>query len=226
MLEIKNLSFAYGKKIIFANISLRFDEGHVTGIVGKNGAGKTTLFRIMTRIYAMQSGEITLGGKKLKPSEVSFMQTEPFFYSYMKGHEYLEIVASTLEEVEDSRRYASFLDLPLDELIDNYSTGMRKKLAFSALFALNKPVIILDEPYNGVDLEGNEIIKHIIKSNKRGKTVILSSHILSTLTDICDCVYHIDKISQMNLYPKNEFEQLERKLDLVMINKIRDLEYD
>lgn len=224
MLEIKHLSFAFGKKTIFNDISLCFDEGQVTGIVGNNGVGKTTLFRIMTGIYKIQDGDVMLSGKKLIPSEISFMPTEPYFYPYMKGREYLEIVASNSIEHKESERYAGFLDLPLEELVDNYSTGMRKKLAFSALFSLNKPVIILDEPYNGVDLEGNEIIKHIIKSNSNGKTVILSSHILSTITDISDSIYHMCGISHADKYLNGNFKVLEDKLKATMLHRLYELE--
>lgn len=224
MLKIKNLSFAFGKKSIFNDIGLSFEEGQITGIVGKNGVGKTTLFRIMTGIYNQQSGEINLREQRLKPSDISFMPTEPYFYPYMKGREYLEIVASTDVEKMKSRHYASFMDLPLDELVDNYSTGMRKKLAFSALFALDKPIIILDEPYNGVDLDGNEIIKHIIKSDKSEKIVILSSHILSTITDVSENIYHITEYSNIDHYRSDEFGLLQSALQTNMANKLSQLD--
>lgn len=224
MLEIKNISFAFGKKSIFNDIGLSFEEGKITGIVGKNGVGKTTLFRIMTGMYPLQSGDINLREQRLKPSDISFMPTEPYFYPYMKGREYLEIVATNDDEKMKSRHYASFMDLPLDELVDNYSTGMRKKLAFSALFALHKPVIILDEPYNGVDLDGNEIIKHIIKSDKSGKIIILSSHILSTITDVSDNIYHITEHSNIDHYRSDQFDQLQSELKKNMANKLSQLD--
>ncbi|MBK8515092.1 MAG: ATP-binding cassette domain-containing protein [Saprospiraceae bacterium] len=220
MLNIENLSFSFGNKTIFSDISLRFNENQVTGLVGKNGVGKTTLFRIITGIYKMQKGIITLNGRKLSPSEISFMPTEPFFYPYMKGKEYLEIVASLPRELSEAVRYSQILDLPLDELVDNYSTGMRKKLAFSALFSLDKPVIILDEPYNGVDLEGNEIIQHIIKSNGNEKAVLFSSHILSTITNISDSVYHICDWSDITQYLSADFVSLEQKLQKNMHQKL------
>jgi ABC-2 type transport system ATP-binding protein len=160
----------------------------------------------------MQQGTILLSGQRLRSSDIAFMPTEPYFYPYMKGKEYLDIVASTPQERQKSEKYCHYLELPLNELVDNYSTGMRKKLAFSAHFSLNKPVIILDEPYNGVDLEGNEVIKHIIKSNSETKTILLSSHILSTITDISHCIYHLNGPSDITAYSNENFGQLEQSL--------------
>ncbi len=216
MLNIRDLCFSFDKKNIFTNLNLSFETGEVTGIVGKNGVGKTTLFRIMSQIYSMQGGSIELDGKSLKSFQVAFMPTEPYFYPLMKGKEYLSIVSSDRKEKAESESYAAMLDLPLEELIDNYSTGMRKKLAFSALFALEKPVIILDEPYNGVDLESNEMMKHIIKTNHKNRIVLFSSHILSTITDVSHSIYHLEEETKINHYFPNQFPDLKQ----VLIEKI------
>jgi len=212
MLKLTDIHFSFGSKIIFSGLSVDFCPGQVTGIVGKNGVGKTTLFRVMSGIYTLQQGKITLNDNPLHPSDISFMPTEPYFYPYMKGEEYLEIVANTTEEKKLSLDYAISLELPLNELVDNYSTGMRKKLAFSALFALSKPVIILDEPYNGVDLESNEMIKHIIHTHHTEKIVILSSHILSTVTDIGQQIFHIIEGGNVSTYQDDQYSALEEKL--------------
>lgn len=214
MLKLSDIHFSFGSKVIFSGLNLDFNPGQVTGIVGKNGVGKTTLFRIMSGIYKLQQGKITNNEKTPQPSDISFMPTEPYFYPYMKGEEYLDIVANSAEEKKLSQSYAKSLELPLNELVDNYSTGMRKKLAFSALFALSRPVIILDEPYNGVDLESNEMIKHIIHTHHTDKIVILSSHILSTVTDISQQIYHITEGGMVSLFLSDQFSALEKRLML------------
>jgi ABC-2 type transport system ATP-binding protein len=224
MLNISTLSHSFGSNNIFENLNLTFAQGKITGIVGQNGIGKTTLFRIMSHIYALQSGEMTLSDQKLQSSDLVFMPTEPYFYPFMKGKEYINIVANSKAESEKATHYANILSLPLEELVDNYSTGMRKKLAFSALFSLEKPVIILDEPYNGVDLESNEIIKHIIKIHSGQKIVLLSSHILSTITDVCHQVYHFTKQNGVKLYLRSEFDELQRDLDKSMQEKMTEIE--
>jgi ABC-2 type transport system ATP-binding protein len=212
MLKINDLHFSFGSKVIFSGLNLNFNTDEVSGIVGKNGVGKTTLFRIMSGIYKLQKGKIILNEVALHPSDISFMSTEPYFYPYMKGEEYLNIVANSAQEKKISFDYALSLELPLDDLVDNYSTGMRKKLAFSALYALSRPVIILDEPYNGVDLESNEMIKHIIKTHHQDKIVILSSHILSTLTDISQQITHITEGGKVSLFNQDQFDDLENRL--------------
>jgi ABC-2 type transport system ATP-binding protein len=212
MLKINDLHFSFGSKVIFSGLNLNFNADEVSGIVGKNGVGKTTLFRIMSGIYKNQKGKLIINEVPLHPSDISFMSTEPYFYPYMKGEEYLNIVANSAQEKKLSLDYALSLELPLNDLVDNYSTGMRKKLAFSALYALSRPVIILDEPYNGVDLESNEMIKHIIKTHHKDKIVILSSHILSTLTDISQQIFHITDRGKVSLFKHDQFDDLENRL--------------
>ncbi len=206
MLNIKNLQFAFGQKVIYENLNLTFPKSSITGLIGRNGVGKTTLFRILTNMYRNQGGEITFNGETLTANMISFLPTDPYFYPYMKGSEYLDIVACGPAELMQSRIFASQVDLPLDDLIDNYSTGMRKKIAFAAIFAQSRPIVILDEPYNGVDLESNEAIKYIIHHFAKDRVVILSSHILSTITDISDKIYHIQDASTVTSVLKNQFE--------------------
>lgn len=209
MLSIKEVSFSFGSKPVLKDIEMDFGIGSVTGILGRNGTGKTTLFRVLTKIYKQQSGIFTLNGKALSPQDIAFMPTDPFFYPYMKGGEYLQIVANNDDELQNATKVAQLLELPLDLLVDNYSTGMRKKLAFAAIFSLNKPVVILDEPYNGVDLESNEIIQSIIKRNHHHKIVIVSSHILSTITSTCDHVYLMSPDLPLQKFEATAFGQLE-----------------
>lgn len=224
MLLIDNLSHAFGSHLVLDHLNLSFGSGTITGIVGQNGVGKTTLFRIMSNIYPVQSGQITLDGSKITPEDIVFMPTDPYFYPFMKGKEYIKIVANNDTQVSRAIQYANALSLPLEDLVDNYSTGMRKKLAFSALFALDKKIIILDEPYNGVDLESNEIIKHIIQSHVGHRIVLLSSHILSTITDICHNVYHLATKNEINHYPKSDFDKLQLDLDRRTIEKLKEIE--
>ncbi|MBK6497785.1 MAG: hypothetical protein IPG00_06305 [Saprospiraceae bacterium] len=101
---------------------------------------------------------------------------------------------------------------------------MRKKLAFSGHFALRKSIIILDEPYNGVDLESNEVIKHIIKTQSQQKIVILSSHILSTITDICDDVYYFTENRIVSRFESTQFDSLQRSIEQSMGEKLRLLD--
>ena len=226
MLSISNFSFSFGKHLIFDQINLDFMQGQITGIVGKNGTGKTTLFRTIAGIYPIQVGNIKLNNSKISCNQISFLPTDPYFYPYMKGEEYLKIVSNSVAEFEMSKAYTQALDVPLQELTDNFSTGMRKKLAFAAYIAQDRPVSILDEPYNGVDLESNEIIKQIIKARSKEKIIILSSHILSTITDICDSVYYFEDKEDIKKYSKLEFEALSDKLKAHSKDRLKQLDID
>lgn len=203
MLEIKELQFSFKNKIIFKDLNLTFKSDKITGIVGKNGVGKTTLFRCISGIYTPEKGGILLNGELFSKQSVAFLPTDPFFYAYMNGKEYIELVNG-----KSLNYYTELLDLPLQQLIDTYSTGMRKKLAFAAIIAQRRPIQILDEPFNGVDLESNEVIKQIIQNEKQDRVTLISSHVLSTLTDICDEIFFIKEGFICEYYDKNNFDRL------------------
>lgn len=207
MLKLENISFSFREKLIFEDLKLSFVKGQVHGIVGKNGIGKTTLFRNMAGIYQSQSGNLIFNNRPLKKDDISFLPTSPYFYPYINGQEYIELVNGSISL--KISQYADLLDLPLNQLIDTYSTGMKKKVAFLGAISQDRPVLILDEPFNGVDLESNEILKSIILKEKRGRVLLISSHILSSLTNISDSIYFIQKGFLVDIYAKQEFAKLE-----------------
>ena len=215
MLELKGLRFSFQNKVVFEALNLTFQSDKIIGIVGKNGVGKTTFFRTISGIYTPTSGEMHFNGMPFSKQRVGFLPTDPFFYTYMTGEEYLQLVNGKVV-----KHYNDLLDLPLHELIDTYSTGMRKKLAFSAIISQRRPIQILDEPFNGVDLESNEMLKHIIQNEKHGKITLISSHVLSMLTDICEEIYFIKEGFQCDYYAKNNFNDLHTHISEDIKNKL------
>src|SRR5690606_16503530 len=134
-----------------------------------------------------------------------FLETEYFFYSYMKGREYLELLSAKNDHF-DIEKWNGIFELPLHELIDTYSTGMKKKLAFLGVLALDRPVLILDEPFNGVDVESNEkLFQILLRLKNTGKIILLSSHILSSLTGICDKISCLEEGTFLKTYSQGEF---------------------
>lgn len=212
MLQIENLQHRFGEKIVFEKINLHFSFGKTYGIVGANGVGKTTFFRVLSKIYKTQGGTIKLNNQPLSTSHISFLPTDPFFYSYMNGGEYLQIVLSDKNKVEQCVKMAANLHIPLQQLVESYSTGMKKKLALIACQAQERKVQIYDEPFNGVDLESNEIIKHWIKQPQPNHIKIISSHMLSSMTDICDEIYYIQPGFVISHFEKNQFNILSEKI--------------
>ena len=205
---IQNLSFGFKKHPIFSGINMVFEKGKVTGVVGQNGVGKTTLFRVIKGIYRSQQGSIHFNGDQILKRDIGFLPTDPYFYPYMKGKEYLELILGT----KNNDKIADLLGLRLEEFVHNYSTGMKKKIAFAALIEQNKPINILDEPFNGVDLESNVILRKLISSRSPEKVTIISSHILESMMDLCDKIYFIKEGFQYKLYSKESYGLLQKEL--------------
>ena len=212
MLKLKNISFAFRSKPIFENINMNFQDGKIYGIVGANGVGKTTFFRSVAGFYQLNHGAIYLNEKRIRPSEVSLLPTSPFFYPYMKGIEYLKITHNEEGQLSRSIELSDSLNIPLENLVDTYSTGMKKKLAFIARYAQNKPVSIYDEPFNGVDLESNEVLLQLLKKNKSKQITLISSHILSSLFELCDEIVHIESGFSFSNFQKDQFQDLQNKI--------------
>jgi len=188
MLEIKKISVSYGKNSVLENLSAQFSASSIHGILGVNGAGKSTFFNSLYGSKKVDEGEVLLDQVPLVKRDIAFLQTENYFYPLMKGKEYLQLVAPK----KDYQVWNEIFQLPLDEFVEDYSTGMKKKIAFLGLILLDRKVYILDEPFNGVDLQSNEILISIIKSLKeKGKYVLISSHILSSLLIMSDNIFRL-----------------------------------
>lgn len=211
MIEIEKLSKSYGKKQVLNTIDLKFNKGKVYGIVGENGAGKTTLFRCISGLEKYK-GNISSSFNKLK-DHLGLLLTEPFFFSKITGKEYIQLLANSrqvnLSNIEDK----NIFNLPLNQYASTYSTGMKKKLALTAILLQENDVFILDEPFNGVDIQSNLVITEIIKKFKTlEKTVIISSHIFSTLADTCDEIYLMKNGEIIKRVERIDFNILESEM--------------
>ncbi len=211
MITIKNLSKSYGRKEVLKGINLHFSAGRVYGIVGENGAGKTTLFKCIAGLETYDG----LVESELKPlkNHLGFLPTTPFFFSKITGREYLRLLAISRQVLQVDFDQKNVFNLPLDEYAINYSTGMKKKLALTAILIQPNDFFILDEPFNGVDIQSNILITEIIHRLKAaGKTVIISSHIFSTLDHTCDEIHLLKAGQFVKKVEQHEFSDLEREL--------------
>jgi len=192
MISIKNLSVAYDSNTPVLNqLNLSMQEHCVHGIVGLNGAGKTTLLNTIFGFIQADSGSIDYQNQPLTKKEICYLITENYFYSNITGREFLSLFKSNNF---DENQWNELFHLPLDNIIDGYSTGMKKKLALLGMLKQDKPIIILDEPFNGLDIESCRIIRSILlKLKERGKIIIVTSHIIETLTNLCDYIHYLEK---------------------------------
>lgn len=212
MVKIQNLSVSFSGKKVLDNITADFLPARIYGIVGLNGAGKTTFFNVLSTNLKADSGQIDFNGDLLLEKDIAYLETVNFFYSKITGNEYLKIFKQTNPDF-NLASLQEFFKLPLDDLIETYSTGMRKKLALLGVLKQNRKIFLLDEPFNGLDIETNKILEIIISTLKeKGKTVFLSSHIIDPLLTICDEIHFLESGQFTKTFDRTNFHKLEDEL--------------
>ena len=223
MIKIEKLSKFYARKQVLNAINVEFKKGTVYGVVGENGAGKTTLFRCISGLESYK-GIISSDFNKLK-DHLGLLCTEPFFFPKITGKEYIQFLANARHLKLSNIETKNIFDLPLNQYASTYSTGMKKKLALTALLLQENEVFILDEPFNGVDIQSNLVIAEIIKKLKMlKKTVIISSHIFSTLAATCDEIYLMKNGKIIRKVKQIDFDALESEMkDFTVGNRIDQL---
>lgn len=221
MIKIENLEKSFGKNSVLNQLNAQFPSGEISGLVGRNGAGKTTLFQCIAGLEDY-SGNISSNHTQLK-DRIGYLSTAPFMLSRITGREYIQLLSNARGKNKDFDNRKNIFELPLDRYADKYSTGMKKKLALTAIMLLENDYYLFDEPFSGVDLDSNIIIKAIIKKLKDlGKTVIISSHIYDTLTQICDSISVLEKGKITRRVTEGEYHQLESILENNTVNDLVD----
>lgn len=222
MIQIQQLNKSFGSKEVLKNIDLTFEKGTITGIVGENGAGKTTLFRCIAGMENYE-GNILSDVNPLK-NKLGLLFTDPFFFPKITGEEYLRLMCNARDVKIYDFSSRNIFDLPLNQYAMSYSTGMKKKLAILAILLQENDYFIFDEPFNGVDIQSNIVITEIIlKLKEMNKTVLISSHIFSTLNDTCDNIHLIQDGEIKRTVEKNEFSHLEAEMKAFAIGNKIDL---
>ena len=223
MIVINSLFKSYGKKEVLKNINVAFEKGNIYGIVGENGAGKTTLFRCIASLENYD-GQLNSELSPLK-DHLGFLMTESFFFSKITGKEYIRLLCNARKieilNIDDK----NIFDLPLNDYVSTYSSGMKKKLVLIAILLQKNQCFLLDEPFNGIDIHSNIIIAEIIRKLKSlNKTVIISSHIFSTLSETCDEIFLLKDGEIIKRVFREDFKALEEELKVFAIgNKIEKL---
>lgn len=219
MLEIRNLRKAYGSHVVLHDVSLTLRPGTIHGLVGANGAGKTTLLHCLYGLETDYAGTVRDTAARPVREHTGLLPYEPYFYPRITGREYLEFCLQARGHLAKGRPTMDFtawnrlLELPLDQYADEYSAGMRKKLALLSLLVQNLDYLILDEPFNGLDLEANLLLKEILRRlRNRGTGILLTSHILGALTETSDEITVLVGGRVQRHYAAAEFSTLEKDL--------------
>lgn len=218
MLKLDNITKSFGSNQVLKGVDLDIPAGTVCGIVGENGAGKTTLFRCIAGLET-HDGTLHSDVRPLK-DHLGFLVTHPVFFSRITGREYLHLLcrARGLHDVNFDQR--NIFDLPLDQYAELYSTGMQKKLALMAILLQRNEIFILDEPFNGVDIHSNMMIYEIIKYLKaQGKAILISSHIFSTLREVCDEIHWLKAGGFVQKVERDGFAALNQEMKEGVVGK-------
>lgn len=211
LISIQKLFKKYGSLSVLEDINLSVEKGMVYGIVGRNGAGKTTFFRCIAGLETYE-GTIESELPTLQAS-LGLLMAEPYFLPKITGEEYIYLFAEARKVKLSRLEEKNIFNLPLKSYVESYSTGMKKKLALLAIILQDNDVFILDEPFNGLDLESSILLSEIIHRLKAlGKTILISSHIFSTLRDVCDTIIVLNNGRFEDKTSKADFDLLEERL--------------
>lgn len=220
--DVYELTKSFGGNQVLHGIDLNFRAGQIYGLVGRNGAGKTTFFNCLAGLERHGGKVITEEG--ILKDRLGFLQTEPYFPSKLTGREYLRLFCRARGMPDDGLDERNVFDLPLDRYAQQYSTGMKKKLGLLAILLQENEFFILDEPFNGVDIDSALLITEIIRRLKAaGKTILISSHIFSTLKDSCDSIHVLDGGKIAESIGKGDFDRLERDMAAFAIGNRLDV---
>ena len=202
MIEIKNVSKKYGSKKALDNVSFNIENGNIFAFIGHNGAGKTTMIKAMMGIIGFDEGDILINEKSIKENPIeckkimAYIPDNPDLYENMKAIDFINFVCDMYETPLDVResniqKYSKMLELEnnLQDEISSFSHGMKQKVALIAALSHNPEILIMDEPFVGLDpkavFDMKKIMKDMIKENK---TIFYLTHILDVAEKLCDKV--------------------------------------
>ena len=202
MIEIKNVTKKYGDNVALNNVSFKVDDGCVFAFIGHNGAGKTTLIKAITGIHDFDEGDILINGKSIKKDaieckkEMAFVPDNPELYENMKAIDFINFICDMYEVDYETRKnnidkYAKMFEMEdhLNETIDSFSHGMKQKIALISALSHNPQILIMDEPFVGLDPKAVFDIKQVMNEMvKEGKTIFFSTHILDVAEKLCSKV--------------------------------------
>ena len=220
MIEIKNVTKKYGSNIALKDISFTVNDGEIFAFIGHNGAGKTTLIKSIIGIHKFDEGDILINGKSIKldpvscKKEMAFVPDNPELYEQMKAIDFINFICDIYEVPQEVReknikKYAKLFKIEnnLNDTIESFSHGMKQKIALISALAHNPKILIMDEPFVGLDPKAVFDVKEIMNEMiKEGKIVFFSTHILDVAEKLCSRVAIIKKGELVKVGNMNEIK--------------------
>lgn len=210
MLLIEGLGKDFGAFTVLHHIDLAVQPGTLHGLVGANGAGKTTLLHCLYGLHADYRGTVRETSGRAIRACTGLLPYEPYFYPRITGREYVEFCLQARgRPVPSLEGWNELLELPLDQYAEDYSAGMKKKLALLALLVQDFRYLVLDEPFNGLDLSANLLLMEVLRRlRQQGTGILLTSHLLGSLTELCDEITVLAEGRVLRHYPATDFARL------------------
>lgn len=237
ILKCENLNKSFGSKKILKDVSLSLNEGDILGFIGPNGAGKTTTIKLILGLQGIDSGVVKICGYDIKKEfskaiiNVGAIIESPDMYSYLSGYDNLKLIANMYnikkEKIDEVVKLVG-LENRIKDKVSKYSLGMRQRLGIAASLLNDPKLLILDEPTNGLDPEGNRQIRDLIKKlAKKNIGILISSHALSELESI---VNKVVIIQNGHVVEENTIDKIKKEdsnyyiFEVDKIEEIKDIE--
>lgn len=231
VLEVKNLTKKFGKRVILDQVSVTLEEGEVVGLVGPNGAGKSTFIKSILGLYNIDEGDVKICGFDVYKqhrdalSKVGCIVENPDMYQNISGRKNLKICALMNDLPKntdiDSVVHLVRMESRIDDKVKTYSLGMKQRLGLASALLNHPKLLILDEPINGLDLQGIMELRQIVRdlSKKDKMTVLISSHILAEIEQMCDRIIMIDQGKIVDSFTMDEIRAKNISLEEEYLSK-------
>ena len=201
MIEVKNAVKRFSDTVALDHVNVSFEKGKIHGVIGRNGSGKTVLFKCICGFMELTEGDIYVDGRKVKPAapqQIGVIIEDPGFIGSMNGMKNLQLLAGIRGNItrERIREVIQMVGLNPDDKkhVSKYSLGMRHRLGIAQAIMENPPLLVLDEPMNGLDKHGVLEIRQVLRDLRdQGTTIVLSSHYVEDIEALCDTVCEMDR---------------------------------
>lgn len=207
-IELKNVSKSFKKIKVIDDVSISFESGHIYGFYGRNGSGKSVLQKIISGLYTPTTGTVLIDGVDINatgtyPSNMRVLIEKPAFFPDISGFENLKLLAD-INKTIDEKKILEILELvnlteEKNKKYSKYSLGMKQKLGVAQAIMEDPDILILDEPFNGIEQATvDKLTEYFLSKKKEGKLIIVSTHIKEDLTKLSDKIYVFDngKVSE------------------------------
>lgn len=231
VLEVKNLTKKFDKRVILDQVSVTLEEGEVVGLVGPNGAGKSTFIKSILGLYNIDEGDVKICGFDVYKqhrdalSKVGCIVENPDMYQNISGRKNLKICALMNDLPKntdiDSVVHLVRMESRIDDKVKTYSLGMKQRLGLASALLNHPKLLILDEPINGLDPQGIMELRQIVRdlSKKDKMTVLISSHILAEIGQMCDRIIMIDQGKIVDSFTMDEIRAKNISLEEEYLSK-------